>query len=416
MSENEVKTVLFVHYGSQWLRGSERTLLDILEHLPRQEYEPIVWTNNRVLADELKKLDMECIVSDFKLIAQYQSPMLPIWSWLRQIVQALQLIRRHKVSLIHINSGGPCQWMTLASRMSGVPCLAQIHCCYSQRDRFVLFTHLANRISCVSQAVADGYTMDKQSVPVTINHNGIDQERFSHHTDINIREVYNFKPDDFILLSVGSLIKRKGYDKLVQAVAQLHQQGFAIRLILIGEGSERRSLENLVKQYKLSDSIIFAGEQKMVGGYYRAEFDAFISTTRVEAFGLVNAEAAMHGLPVIAPNIDGLKDIFTKPEHAQFISRDTTEDIATAIKHLYENPERRKSIAQSGQQRIKQHFLIQHNMERLLNDYCLLMNNTTKKERRVGVLSYLKELMTTIIIPAVTRRRRLQSTQGTISS
>ena len=67
-------TVLFTHYGDNWIRGSERFLLDLLSHLDSSRFRPIVWCNSEIMANEVRHLDVPLIQSEFPLLFGWQRP------------------------------------------------------------------------------------------------------------------------------------------------------------------------------------------------------------------------------------------------------------------------------------------------------------------------------------------------------
>jgi glycosyltransferase involved in cell wall biosynthesis len=107
--------------------------------------------------------------------------------------------------------------------------------------------------------------------------------------------------DDFLIGTVGRLVQRKGFDVLLRAfaAAQLPHA----RLVLVGDGSERRSLEQLA-----TDGVHFTGYRRDVKDLYQA-FDLFVCPSRYEPFGRVITEALDSGVPVVAADAEGPRDI-----------------------------------------------------------------------------------------------------------
>jgi len=107
--------------------------------------------------------------------------------------------------------------------------------------------------------------------------------------------------DDFLVGTVGRLVPRKGFDVLLRAfaAAQLPHA----RLVLVGDGSERRSLEQLA-----TGDVHFTGYRRDVKDLYQA-FDLFVCPSRYEPFGRVIAEALDSGVPVVAADAEGPHDI-----------------------------------------------------------------------------------------------------------
>jgi glycosyltransferase involved in cell wall biosynthesis len=106
---------------------------------------------------------------------------------------------------------------------------------------------------------------------------------------------------DFLVGAVGRLARRKGFDSLLRAfeLAQLP----AARLVIVGEGRERSRLERLA-----GERVVFAGFRRDVKDLYQA-FDLFVCPSTYEPFGRVIAEALDAGVPVIATDAEGPRDL-----------------------------------------------------------------------------------------------------------
>jgi glycosyltransferase involved in cell wall biosynthesis len=107
--------------------------------------------------------------------------------------------------------------------------------------------------------------------------------------------------DDFLIGAVGRLVPRKGFDVLLHAFAAAKLD--RARLAIVGDGSERRSLERMAH-----GNVTFTGFRRDVKDLYQA-FDLFVCPSRYEPFGRVIAEALDGGVPVVASDAQGPRDI-----------------------------------------------------------------------------------------------------------
>jgi len=116
-----------------------------------------------------------------------------------------------------------------------------------------------------------------------------------------LRAGFGAGDDDIVVGGVGRLVARKGFDVLVRAfgVAGLPNA----RLVIAGDGSERKRLERLA-----GERVTFAGFRRDVKDLYQA-FDVFVCPSSYEPFGRVIAEALDAGVPVIAADSEGPRDL-----------------------------------------------------------------------------------------------------------
>lgn len=116
-----------------------------------------------------------------------------------------------------------------------------------------------------------------------------------------LRATLGASDEDYVIGGVGRLARRKGFDVLVQAFERARLPG--ARLVIVGEGRERRSLERMA-----GDSVTFTGFRRDVKDLYQA-FDLFVCPSSYEPFGRVIAEALDGGVPVIASDALGPRDL-----------------------------------------------------------------------------------------------------------
>lgn len=137
------------------------------------------------------------------------------------------------------------------------------------------------------------------------------------------------------LIYVGSLIQRKGLDLLMPALANTPDD---IRLVIVGEGQEKKALEEQIEKLGLSERVIFKGfvEGEELRKLYQ-ESDAFIIPTREDCFGLVILEAMCASLPVISSKYaDGAFDLIEEGQNGYIVDPEDTDSFAACITRLFE--------------------------------------------------------------------------------
>ncbi|WP_105372129.1 glycosyltransferase family 4 protein [Neorhizobium huautlense] len=154
--------------------------------------------------------------------------------------------------------------------------------------------------------------------------------------------------DPPLILSIGTLTRRKGHDVLICALEKVQGLPWICRIV----GSKTldpgvtAALERQVAQSGLGDRIDFAGQLDDVRGEL-AKADIFALASRYEGYGMVFAEALAQGLPIVACAAGAVPDVV--PESAGFlVPPDDPETFAAALRRLLQEPETRIAMADAA--------------------------------------------------------------------
>jgi glycosyltransferase involved in cell wall biosynthesis len=141
--------------------------------------------------------------------------------------------------------------------------------------------------------------------------------------------------DDFLVGAVGRLASRKGFDLLIRAFEQAGLPNG--RLIIAGDGSERRALEKVA-----GDRVKLVGFRHDVKDLYQA-FDVFVCPSSYEPFGRVIVEALDGGVPVIASDSEGPRDLAGRYP-IELVPRDDVGQLSEALRRVHAAGRRRVQV------------------------------------------------------------------------
>lgn len=150
-------------------------------------------------------------------------------------------------------------------------------------------------------------------------------------------QVISPNKDKLIFISVGSLIHRKGYDILIDAMKSISDKIPAWELWLVGDGSEYMHLQRKIDDYKLSAQIkLFGRKNKTEIIKLLSVSSVYISASRSENFSVSILEALSAGLPVIATLCGGIKECIDK-KNGILVPVEDVKGMATAISEIAKN-------------------------------------------------------------------------------
>jgi len=203
--------------------------------------------------------------------------------------------------------------------------------------------------------------------------NGINIEDI-HKRKNNLIKQYEGKK---IVLSVSYLIKRKGIDYNLRAISKLKRKYPEIIYLIIGDGPERKNLENLAKKLTIEDRIQFLGlisNQKTME--YLSICDIFSLPSWNEAFGVVYLEAMANSKPAIACQGEGIDGIIRNKETGILVEPKNVDSLVEAIDYLLSNPEKAKKIGETARKLILENYTWTNVVKKIIEIY---NNNSSQK-------------------------------------
>jgi glycosyltransferase involved in cell wall biosynthesis len=210
--------------------------------------------------------------------------------------------------------------------------------------------------------------------PVRVIPLGFTKPVFLHksRTDLHIQE------NKIIFISVGRLVKRKGFEYAIKALSHLPGQSF--HYYIIGDGPEEPDLKKLVMSLGMSEQVSFMGhlsdEKKF---QYLSVSDVYLLPSLHEGFGICLLEAMHCGLPIVSTNNGGQEDILKDYENALFTDAYDIDAFAKKIQELLADTNL-KTVLSTNNQRIIKHYYIEEIAEIYENLYKELIKSKRQEE------------------------------------
>jgi GalNAc-alpha-(1->4)-GalNAc-alpha-(1->3)-diNAcBac-PP-undecaprenol alpha-1,4-N-acetyl-D-galactosaminyltransferase len=172
-----------------------------------------------------------------------------------------------------------------------------------------------------------------------------DKDRYSFHKNchviynpISVSHKYQNLKREKTILAVGRLEYQKGFDMLIDAFARVDFKDW--ELIILGEGSYRKELEDKISQNGLDKSVKLLGEVKDVEYFYKRA-SIFVLSSRMEGFPNVLVEAMVYGCtPIAFDCLTGPSDIIRDNENGILVEAESISKLSSAISYLLNNPDR----------------------------------------------------------------------------
>ena len=220
-------------------------------------------------------------------------------------------------------------------------------------DRLIV-TKLFDKTTAVSHAVKEHYEKHFKLNSIDVIFNSFPMYEFEKYQQDELGQILekyiHVESNDFIVLTPGRFVEKKGHKYLIEAVNLLNKKYSNFIFLFVGRGP----LENSLKE-KIPTNIKFISEMQHseLMKLYR-EIDLIVIPSVYEAFGLVVGEAMIMGKGIIATEVDGIVEMVDHEKEGLLVPPKDSEALAKAIERLYKDHSLRDSLAENAKEKIKQ--------------------------------------------------------------
>ena len=334
MSKTKTLKLLFVNFSIPWGGGEFWHFQHAME-LSQKGYDVVMLTN---LRSQLSKRVAASDIKAHSIKINNRSFTNPVKRF-----KVSQVIRREKPDVIILNGSNELKLAGNASRQIGISKIiyrrGNAERVKPHRLNKILFqdiTHLiANSSFVMGQLRRDftEYLPEKQYVIP----NGISLNGQMSEVDYTTSRI----------AVLGRLSWEKGVDLAIEAFARIHKTLPASRLVIIGEGDERETLKKLCDHLGIREHVEFAGFQEDFRSIL-SECSILMIPSRWEGFSYAKLEAMRLKIPIVAFELESLKENIVSGSVIKFAKPFNVEQLANQVIDLVNAPERAKEVGENG--------------------------------------------------------------------
>jgi glycosyltransferase involved in cell wall biosynthesis len=291
------------------------------------------------------------------------------------IVELWQLFRRLRPDIVHTHNPKPGIYGRIAARAAGVPGVVNtVHGLYASpedrawRKAAVYSLERAASLCSGAELVQNAEDLDvltRLGVPshkLVLLGNGVDLQRFhpeaNGHSRRQIRADLGLDPDVVVVGTVARLVWQKGFRELFSVAERFTKTHPEVAFVVVG-GPDPEKADGISPQELASarrrGRIVFAGEKDEMERVYRA-FDLFVLPSYREGFPRSAMEAAASGLPVIATDIRGCRQVVSDGQSGLLVPIHDATRLAAAIDQLAVDPRLRERMGGAGRRKAEAEF------------------------------------------------------------
>ncbi len=280
------------------------------------------------------------------------------------ILALYKLIKAEKPDVVHTAAAEANFHGIIAARLAGVKYLIAeeigipSHSSLAQKI-FAVVYRWCDKVICVSQSVKDHLVRTDEIS---------DEKGVVIYNPVCFPNRYELeRTKKFNIVYVGRLEKIKNVKSLICAFSQMEHDH--LQLIVVGHGSERNSLEDLVKNLNLSGKVKFEGFQPDPGKYLSTA-DLFVLPSYSEGFGIGAVEAMFLQVPVLCSNVGGIPEFVEDNVNGWLFDPNDADNLHLKLEKILSlNDQDRKQMGINGYRSVFNSFTVEKYIKRLENLY-----------------------------------------------
>ncbi|MBV2130928.1 glycosyltransferase [Arsukibacterium indicum] len=211
------------------------------------------------------------------------------------------------------------------------------------------YANLCDQVIAPSQSIADLLTERGVSSPIAVIPTGVYLERFANGDGELVRRQLNIPSDAVVIGHLGRLAPEKNLEILSQAVAEAISTRSKAHFLVVGAGPSEQAIRNIFAKAGLTDRLHMAGvlqQQPLADALHAMDIFAFASTSETQ--GMVVTEAMAAGLPVVAFDATGVREVVVNDKNGVLLNEKTAQALAEALQQLIDNPTKVAALSKAA--------------------------------------------------------------------
>ncbi len=306
--------ILFVMTGKPHIfGGGKRVFMQIMKGLSKYTFNVLSCCSLSTQQEE------ELHTEGVRIIETHLSGYNPIVS----ILRLSNIMRNEDIRIVHSQGGRADFYSRVAAFIARIPILVSSTAVLVDRydvsfPRRMLYVfcdriteQVVNKFVVVSESLRESLIRDHGIAPerITKIYNGIELDRYRPSLECqgSFRTECLVGEDDFLVGSVGRLVYEKGYEFLLKATPLILASCPRAKIVIVGDGPLKSKLRNLTRELGIVESCLFVGFREDIANIL-SSLDVFVLPSIMEGLPIVILEAMAMAKPIVASDIDGIRE------------------------------------------------------------------------------------------------------------
>lgn len=341
-----MKKRLVMLLGGFAIGGAEHMVYELAKHIDKNHYDVTVLCYmpklNTALEEQVEEICPVLYLNESGTIKP------------GVILKVLNTLRKLKPDVVHSHLGGAgfgAIWAVLTGKQFVVTAHTKPEKAFSAKIEKIVRLALKRGNTTLVGVSEENKILLKQYFNIDDHklccvNNGVDLDRFYRETH-----------EGFTLINVARQDENKNQAALLRCFAKLYEQDKTVKLLLLGDGPLHQELQQQAKDMHISEAVVFTGNVSNTEDYY-AVSDLYVQTSHREAMPLSVLEAMAAGLPIVATDVGGLKDVVQ--DNGILVPDDNEEALYQAIMEIYSQSSEEAKRIEDASRRIVQAYSSEH--------------------------------------------------------
>jgi glycosyltransferase involved in cell wall biosynthesis len=354
-------SILFVIDGLEF-GGGERVFLQLAAGLKDRYQVFIAATPAREFEKRIKKLNIPFFPVDMSRRTS-----------LKPISQIKNIIKTHKIDVVHSQGARADFFARLASRSVG---LSHILCTVAmpvegfdigiiRKKAYRFMDYVSQRYVEHFIVVSDSlkqFLIEMKGIPakqITKIHNGIELDQYNPDAEFcDLRKEFEMPSNDPLIGAIGRMVWQKGFEYLIHSLPEIIDINPGAKILFVGEGPLKNDLRKLAEDLNVIDNVIFTGFRNDMQSIL-SSLDILVVPSLLEGFPMVILEGMAMAKPIIAASLPGILEQIESDKTGIIVPPKNSSAISSSIIDLLKNKNKAFRLGRKAREFVLENFTVQ---------------------------------------------------------